>query len=97
MIAQQVKANGQVVAQLNLRQFKHENKMDEDTESVSVLYDEDHDFQKLFVEHKTTMKPTSSKTKKPMLNFENKLVVTRLLVTKLPCLGKTFPRYSSYV
>lgn len=66
MIAQQVKANGQAVAQLTLRQFSNEARMEDDNESVSVLFDDDADFQNVYADQKASKKPGTSKTKWPM-------------------------------
>jgi hypothetical protein len=60
MIAQQVKANGQAVAQLTLRQFSNEARMEDDNESASVLYDDDTDFQNVFADQKASKKPGTS-------------------------------------
>lgn len=55
-IAQQVQANGQVVAQLTMRQF------DED-KSISTSSD-DQDFQNVFSKHTTASQPEHSKARK---------------------------------
>lgn len=64
MIAQQVKANGQAVAQLTLQQFDRDDKYS-DTQSVSIIYEEENPFSKGFDKDKTHSQPEPSKSKKP--------------------------------
>ena len=65
LIAQQVKANGAVVAQLTMRQFDHEDQF-EDHASESIIFDDEQPhFENVFASKKDTFKPGSSKTKKP--------------------------------
>jgi len=47
LIAQQVKANGAAVAQLTLWHFEHEGPFEDDS-SVSVIFDEEQQFENVF-------------------------------------------------
>jgi len=59
-IAQQVRANGQAVAQLTLQQFDKEPQ--EFTEgSVSAIFEDEEEFQNVFAHTKDTHKPSTSK------------------------------------
>ena len=64
LIAQQVKANGAAVAQLTLRHFEHEGPFEDDS-LVSIIFDEEQQFENVFVKDKGPHKPETSKTKKP--------------------------------
>lgn len=44
MIAQQVKANGQAVAQLTMHHFKYDDKGEDDSDSTSEVFEEDNNF-----------------------------------------------------
>lgn len=64
-IAQQVQANGQVVAQLTLRQFEEEDRSNS-LGSESLMYDEEGiEFQNVFGRNKAPSKSPRSKTYKP--------------------------------
>jgi hypothetical protein len=64
MIAQQVKANGQAVAQLTLRQFQTEAKQEEDSDGAFDILDDDASFKNVFAHSKDKAKPEPSKSKK---------------------------------
>ena len=64
MIAQQVKANGAVVAQLTMRQFDNEAAYDDDDE-VSMVFEEKESFHNVFAKDKGAVKPETSKTRRP--------------------------------
>jgi hypothetical protein len=51
LIAQQVKANGAVVAQLTMRQFDNDGPFEDDS-SVSVIFYEKEDFDNVFAKNK---------------------------------------------
>lgn len=59
MIAQQVKANGQAVAQLTMKAFEKEAHYD-DSEEVSVVFEEEPPFQNIFAKNKDPHKPALS-------------------------------------
>jgi len=59
-----VKANGQAVAQLTMRQFEEEAKSDGD-ESVSIVYEEQETFRNVFASKKGISKVESSKSRRP--------------------------------
>ena len=60
-IAQQVRANGQVVAQLTLRQFEEEKSSASHGSSSLVYDDEEEHFQNMFAKDKNLQKPKQSK------------------------------------
>ena len=60
MIAQQVRANGQAVASLTLRQMEKEAVSDH-SDDVSVIFEEADDFQNIFAKNKTDFRPGTSK------------------------------------
>jgi len=64
LIAQQVRANSAAVAQLMLWHFEHEGPFEDDS-SVSVIFDEEQQFENVFAKDKGPHKPETSKTKKP--------------------------------
>ena len=64
LIAQEVKANGAVVAQLTMRQFDNDDPFEDDT-SVSVIFDEQVHFENVFSKNKGIHKTESSKNRKP--------------------------------
>ena len=59
-IAQQVRTNGQAVAQLTLQQFDKEPQEFSDG-SVSVIFEEEEDFLNVFAHTNETHKPSTSK------------------------------------
>ena len=60
-IAQQVRANGQAVAQLTLRHFEEENRSISHSSSSLVHEDEEEHFQNMFAKDKSIKKPEQSK------------------------------------
>jgi hypothetical protein len=64
MIAQQVKANGQAVAQLTLQQFHRDAKYS-DSESASIAYEEENPFSQEYNKGKAVPKPKPSRPTKP--------------------------------
>lgn len=64
MIAKQVQANGQAVANLTLRQTQNEASSDH-FEAISVVFEEEElDFQNVFAKHKHDSRPGTSKQHK---------------------------------
>lgn len=60
MIAQQVRANGQAVAQLTLQQFANQPKFDE--ASVSEVFEEEQSFQNIFAANEGNKKAEEKRT-----------------------------------
>ena len=87
IIAQQVKANGAVVAQLTMKQFEKEPKFDYDS-SGSTVDEEDETFDNVFAKYKGTHKPEPSKKRKPTSKFDR---TTSLPTQSMPKMQ--FPKF----
>ena len=94
MIAQQVKANGQAVAQLTLRQFSHEAKMEDGNDTDSVLFEDEISFKNVFADHKTAHKPEPSRLKKPHHSSGDKTSLPRhtILTMQFPVFDGNDPK-----
>ena len=86
MIAQQVKANGQAVAQLTLRQFSHEAKMEDGNDTDLVLFEEETSFKNVIADPKTAHKLEPSRLKKPHHSSGDKTSLPRHTQDAISCI-----------
>ena len=99
-VAQQVKANGQAISQLTLRRFKHEEKVEDDSDSASEVFEEDTSFPNVFADNKGKSKPEPSKPdpskgKRFSKTTGEKSTLPRQSIPKMqfPTFDGTDPRY----
>lgn len=91
-IAQQVRANGQVVAQLTIRQFEAEDRSDSDGLDLVLFDEEENPFSHAYVKDKGPSKTTFSKNHKPKPDPHKSDHLPHRTLPKMPKFDDTHPK-----